>query len=65
MFGKSLGVSVRRLLGGAVRDPRAAICAPGLGDMRSVYDTVDPASLGELASAVTECALKVVFVPGP
>jgi galactonate dehydratase len=34
--------------------------------MWSVYDTVDPASLSELASAVTERgydALKVVFVP--
>jgi galactonate dehydratase len=66
IFGKSLGVPVWRLLGGAVRDRVRVYAHLGLGDMRSVYDSCDPAQVSDLASAVVEQgydALKVVFVP--
>jgi galactonate dehydratase len=66
IFGKSLGVPVWRLLGGAVRDRVRLYAHLGLGDMRSVYDAVDPARVSELASAIADQgydALKVVFVP--
>jgi len=66
IFGKSLGVPVWRLLGGQVRDKVRVYTHLGLGDMRSVYDTVDPGPLREKAAAVVEQgydALKVVFIP--
>lgn len=66
IFGKSVGQPVWRLLGGRVRDAVRVYTHLGLGDMRSVYDTVDTGVLREKAAAVVEQgydALKVVIVP--
>jgi len=65
-FGKSVGQPVWRLLGGQVRDAVRVYTHLGLGDMRSVYDTVDVGPLREQAAAVVERgydALKVVIIP--
>lgn len=66
IFGKSLGLPVWRLLGGKVREEIRVYTHLGLGEMRSVYETLDPAPLREKAQAVVEMgytALKVVFIP--
>jgi galactonate dehydratase len=66
VFGKSVGQPVWRLLGGQVRDAVRVYTHLGLGDMRSVYDTVDVGPLREQAAAVVERgydALKVVIIP--
>ena len=64
--GKSLGVPVYRLLGGAVRDRVRMYTHLGGGSMKAVYETFDPAPLIDLAQEVVAkgyTALKVVFVP--
>ncbi|GAA0948950.1 enolase C-terminal domain-like protein [Pseudonocardia zijingensis] len=66
ILGKSLGQPVWRLLGGQVRDRVRVYTHLGLGDMRSVYDTVDEGQLRERAAKVVEQgydALKVVLIP--
>ncbi|MFC4945060.1 enolase C-terminal domain-like protein [Pseudonocardia sp. GCM10023141] len=66
IFGKSVGLPVWRLLGGRVRDRVRVYTHLGLGDMRSVYETVDVGPIREKAAAVVEQgydALKVVIVP--
>ena len=66
ILGKSLGVPVYKLLGGAVRDRVRMYTHLGGGDMRSVYETFDAAPLIDLARQVVArgyTAVKVVFVP--
>jgi len=66
ILGKSLGVPVYRLLGGAVRDRVRMYTHLGGGSMKAVYETFDPAPLIDLAQQVVArgyTALKVVFVP--
>jgi len=66
VFGKSVDQPVWRLLGGQVRDRVRVYTHLGLGDMASVYDTVDVGPLREKAAAVVERgydALKVVIIP--
>lgn len=66
ILGKDLGVPVWRLLGGKVRDRVPVYTHLGLGDMRSVYETMDPEALADLGRAVVAQgyrALKVVFIP--
>lgn len=66
ILGKSLGVPVYKLLGGAVRDKVRMYTHLGGGDMRAVYETFDPAPLIDLAQQVVArgyTAVKVVFVP--
>ena len=66
IFGKSVGQPVWRLLGGQVRERVRVYTHLGLGDMRSVYDTVDTGALREKAAEVIEKgydALKVVLIP--
>ncbi|PMR74806.1 D-galactonate dehydratase [Billgrantia endophytica] len=64
--GKSAGLPVWRLLGGKTRDYVPLYTHLGLGDMKSVYETFDPAPLRDNALRVIEQgynALKVVFIP--
>ena len=66
IFAKSLGVSVWRLLGGKTRDRVKVYTHLGMGDMTSVYESMDTNSLIERAATVTERgyrAVKVVFIP--
>jgi len=66
ILGKELGVPVWRLLGGKTRNHVPVYTHLGLGDMRAVYETMDPAALAEQAQAVVARgyrALKVVFIP--
>ena len=66
ILGKSLGVPVYQLLGGAVRDRVRMYTHLGGGNMRAVYETFDPAPLIDLAQKVVAdgyTAVKVVFVP--
>jgi galactonate dehydratase len=66
ILGKSLGVSVWRLLGGKVRDKVAVYTHLGLGDMRAVYESMDAEPLIERATEVVEKgyrAFKAVFIP--
>jgi galactonate dehydratase len=66
ILGKSLGVPVYKLLGGAVRDRVRMYTHLGGGDMRSVYETFDAGPLIDLARQVVArgyTAVKVVFVP--
>ncbi|MDE3178888.1 MAG: galactonate dehydratase [Acidobacteriota bacterium] len=66
ILGKSLGVPVYKLLGGAVRERVRMYTHLGGGDMRSVYETFDPAPLIDLAQKVVArgyTAVKVVCVP--
>ena len=66
ILGKSLGVPVYKLLGGAVRDRARMYTHLGGGTMKAVYETFDPAPLIDLAQQVVAkgyTALKVVFVP--
>lgn len=66
ILGKSVGVPVYKLLGGAVRDRVRMYTHLGGGDMTSVYESFDPGCVVELALQVVErgySAVKVVFVP--
>jgi galactonate dehydratase len=66
ILGKSLGVPVYKLLGGAVRDRVRMYTHLGGGDMRAVYETFDAGPLIDLAQQVVSggyTAVKVVFVP--
>src|SRR5262245_45037310 len=66
ILGKALGVPVWRLLGGKTRERVKVYSHLGLGDMRAVYETMEPAALVEQALRVIEKgyrALKVVFIP--
>lgn len=66
ILGKELGQPVWRLLGGKVRDHVNVYTHLGLGDMRSVYETMHPdelAARGAEVVALGYTALKVVFIP--
>jgi galactonate dehydratase len=66
ILGKSLGVPVYRLLGGAVRERVRMYTHLGGGEMKAVYETFDAGPLIDLAKKVIEqgyTAVKVVFVP--
>ncbi len=66
ILGKELGVPVWRLLGGRTRDVVPVYTHLGLGDMRAVYETMQPEALAERAQEVVAKgyrALKAVFVP--
>ena len=66
ILGKSLGVPVYKLLGGAVRERVRMYTHLGGGAMEAVYETFDPEPLIDLAHQVVAkgyTALKVVFVP--
>lgn len=66
ILGKELGVPVWRLLGGKVRERVPVYTHLGLGDMRAVYETMDPEALADRGCEVVAQgyrALKVVFIP--
>ena len=66
ILGKDLGVPVWRLLGGKTRDRVPVYTHLGMGDMRAVYETMQPGPLVERALALVEKgyrAMKVVFIP--
>src|SRR5262249_46348355 len=66
ILGKELGVPVWRLLGGKTRDHVPVYTHLGLGDMRAVYETMQPEALIDAALRVIDKgyrALKVVFIP--
>jgi len=66
ILGKYLNQPVWRLLGGKVRDRVKVYTHLGLGDMRSVYESLETEPLIERASRVIEkgyLALKAVFIP--
>lgn len=66
ILGKDLGVPVWRLIGGKTRDRVPVYTHLGLGDMKSVYETMQVEPLKERALEVVEKgynALKVVFIP--
>ena len=66
ILGKDLNVPVWRLLGGKVRDRVKVYTHLGLGEMRAVYESMQPEPLVERAAAVMEKgykALKAVFIP--
>jgi len=66
IFGKSAGLPVWRLLGGKVRDRVKVYTHLGMGDMRSVYESMEIDVMVERAKAVVESgyrALKAVFIP--
>lgn len=66
IFGKSVGLPVWRLLGGQTRNRVQVYTHLGMGDMTSVYESLDTGSVIERALAVIERgyrALKVVFIP--
>lgn len=66
ILGKDLGVPVWRLLGGKTHDYIKVYTHLGLGDMKSVYETMEVEPLKERALEVVEKgykALKVVFIP--
>jgi galactonate dehydratase len=66
ILGKDLGVPVWRLLGGKTRDRIPVYTHLGLGDMRAVYETMQPEALVDQALKVVDKgyrALKVVFIP--
>jgi galactonate dehydratase len=66
ILGKSLGVPVYKLLGGAVRDRVRMYTHLGGGEMSAVYESFDPARVIDLAREVAArgyTAVKVVFVP--
>jgi galactonate dehydratase len=66
ILGKDLGVPVWRLLGGKTRERVPVYTHLGLGDIRAVYETMQPEALIERALAVVTRgyrALKVVFIP--
>jgi galactonate dehydratase len=64
--GKSLGVPVYKLLGGAVRDKVRMYTHLGGGEVKAVYTSFDAGAVIELAQQVVSrgyTAVKVVFVP--
>lgn len=64
--GKTLGVPVYKLLGGAVRNKVRMYTHLGGGQMEAVYSSFDPGPVCDLAREVVErgyTAVKVVFVP--
>jgi galactonate dehydratase len=66
ILGKDLGAPVWRLLGGKTRERVPVYTHLGLGDMRAVYETMQPEALVEQALKVVAGgyrALKVVFIP--
>ena len=66
ILGKDLSVPVWRLLGGKTRDRIPVYTHLGLGDMRAVYETMQPEALVDQALKVVDKgyrALKVVFIP--
>lgn len=66
ILGKALGVPVWRLLGGQCRSHLRTYTHLGMGEMMSVYETLDGASLAERGRAVVEAgydAVKVVSIP--
>ena len=66
ILGKSLGLPVYKLLGGAVRDRVRMYTHLGGGNMKAVYETFDPQPLIDLAQKVVAdgyTAVKVVCVP--
>lgn len=66
ILGKDLGVPVWRLLGGKTRDHVPIYTHLGMGDMKSVYETMQPGPLVERAQQLLEQgyrAMKVVFIP--
>ncbi|HEY5081622.1 MAG TPA: galactonate dehydratase [Bauldia sp.] len=66
ILGKDLGAPVWRLLGGKTRERVPVYTHLGLGDMRAVYETMQPEDLAARAAEVIERgyrALKVVFIP--
>lgn len=66
ILGKDLGAPVWRLLGGKTRENVPVYTHLGLGDMKSVYETMQLGPLVDSALAVVESgyrALKVVFIP--
>ena len=66
ILGKDLDVPVWRLLGGKTHDHIKVYTHLGLGDMKSVYETMQLEPLKERALEVVEKgyrALKVVFIP--
>ncbi|WP_274626536.1 galactonate dehydratase [Arvimicrobium flavum] len=66
ILGKDLNAPVWRLLGGKTRDKVPVYTHLGLGDMKSVYETMQVGPLVDSALKVVEAgykALKVVFVP--
>src|SRR5215470_6747559 len=66
ILGKELGVPVWRLLGGKTREHVPVYTHLGLGDMRAVYETMQPDALVDAALRVIDKgyrALKVVFIP--
>ncbi|TPW30344.1 galactonate dehydratase [Pararhizobium mangrovi] len=66
IFGKSVGLPVWRLLGGRVRDRVGIYTHLGLGHSDSVYGSMDPESVADMASEIVEKgykALKVLAVP--
>src|SRR5882762_5251688 len=66
IFGKSAGLPVWHLLGGKVRNRVKVYTHLGMGDMRSVYESMEIGVMVEKARAVVESgyhALKAVFIP--
>ena len=66
IFGKSVDLPVWRLLGGKVRDRVKIYTHLGMGDMRSVYESMQIDVMVERARAVVASgyrALKAVFIP--
>lgn len=66
IYGKSVGLPVWRLLGGQVRDRVRVYTHLGLGDMKTVYESLDTSSLVQSARTVVSRgyrALKAVFIP--
>jgi galactonate dehydratase len=66
ILGKDLGVPVWRLLGGKTRDRVPVYTHLGMGDMRAVYETMQPGPLVQHALTLVEKgyrAMKVVFIP--
>jgi galactonate dehydratase len=66
ILGKSLGVPVYKLLGGAVRERVRMYTHLGGGDMSAVYESFDATRVIDLALQVVAkgyTAVKVVFVP--
>ena len=66
ILGKSLGVPVYKLLGGAVRDRVRMYTHLGGGNMKAVYESFDPGPVIDLARQVVAqgyTAVKVVCVP--
>jgi galactonate dehydratase len=66
IFGKSVGLPVWRLLGGRTRDAVRIYTHLGMGDMKAVYHSFDPAALVDRGLAVAArgyTAMKIVNIP--